>query len=90
MFVDYKGKEISTPPDFYVLDVAAWKKVVAKKLKNDPRAKVDKGNTVYWPSAEKGEKDIWTGCQISVAEIAKFKDAWPDFNCPADTLTHPL
>lgn len=40
VFVDYKSKEITTPPDFYVLNVAAWKKVVTriKKRKNDPRA----------------------------------------------------
>jgi len=78
VFVDYKGKEITTPPDFYVLNVQAWKKVIAKKLKNDPRAKVNKENTVFWPAAEEGQKDTWTGCQVSVSEVEEFKDAWPD------------
>jgi len=54
VFVDYKGKEITTPPDFYVLDVPAWKKVVAKKRKNDPSAKINNENTLFWPAHEEG------------------------------------
>lgn len=81
VFVDYKGKEITTPPDFYVLDVPAWKKVVnrIKKRKDDPRAKINAENTLFWPGPE-GEKNSWTGCQISVADVAEFKDAWPDLD----------
>ena len=33
VFVDYEGKEDEMPPDFYVLDVPAWKKIV-KRIKN--------------------------------------------------------
>lgn len=80
VFVDYKGKDTMIPPDFYVLDVKAWKKIVAKKLKSDPRAKKDAENTVFWPAVEEGEKNAWTGCQVSVAEVAEYKDAWPDLS----------
>lgn len=31
VFVDYEIKEIGTPPDFYVFDVPAWKKIVTHK-----------------------------------------------------------
>jgi hypothetical protein len=80
VFVDYKDKNVSDPPDFYVVDIPSWKKVLKRKLEhlNDPRAKIDNENTMFWPGAE-GEKNEWTGCQVSVSEIAEFKDAWPNF-----------
>lgn len=83
VFVDYKGKELSMSPDFYVLDVAAWVKLVKKKKKKDPRAQIDKENTLYWPPSE-GANDGWIGCQVSVAEIAEYKNSWPHLNAPED------
>ena len=87
VFVDYRGKQITTRPDFYVLNVPAWKKVVTniKKRINDPRAKLSNENTLFWPGA-KGQKNAWTGCQVSVADVAAFKDAWPVFKPPTDLL----
>ncbi|NME01809.1 hypothetical protein [Aeromonas sp. DNRA1] len=84
VFVDYQEKEFSTPPDFYVLDVPSWKKLLKRKQKklNDPRAKIDKENTMYWPG-EEGGKNARTGCTISVSDIAEFKDAWPNFELKA-------
>lgn len=79
VFVDYKGKELTTPPDFYILDVAAWVKVVKNKKRKHPNAKIDKENTLYWPATE-GKNDGWVGCQVSVAEISEYKDAWPDLS----------
>lgn len=80
VFVDYEGKLLSDSPDFYVVDVVGWKKVVKRVLKrlNDPRAKVDRENTIYWPGAE-GEKKTFIGCQITVKDISDFKGAWPNF-----------
>lgn len=91
VFVDYKDKEIKTPPgitdppDFYVLDVPAWKKVVTKikNRKTDKRPILNNENTLVWPPTE-GKKDGWVGCQVSVSDIAQFKDAWPDLSHPAD------
>ena len=79
VFVDYKGKEPTDRPDFYVLDVPAWKKVLKCKLEklNDSSAKIDDENTMYWPG-EEGEKNAWTGCQVTVADVRAFKDAWPN------------
>jgi len=80
VFVDYEGKLLSDSPDFYVVDLAGWKRVVKRvlKRKNDPRAKVDSENTIYWPGDE-GEKNSFTGCQITVKDISDFKGAWPNF-----------
>ena len=75
VFVDYKGKEITTPPDFYVLNVRAWKNVISRKRINDPRAKINNENTLIWPASD-GQSDSWVGCQVSVEDIAKYKDAW--------------
>jgi hypothetical protein len=78
VFVDYKSKVVPMPPDFYVLDVSAWKKVVKriKRRKNDPRATIDKENTLCW--------EDWIGCQVSRADVAEFKDAWPAADPPED------
>lgn len=85
VFVDYKNKDLTTRPDFYILDVPAWKKVVAqiKKQRNDPRARIDDQNTLFWPSTE-GQNDGWLGCQIAVTDIKKYKDAWPALDAPPD------
>ncbi|KAF0163572.1 MAG: Uncharacterized protein FD157_2902 [Rhodocyclaceae bacterium] len=81
VFVDYAGKDKAEPPaspDFYVLDVSAWKKLVARKSKDDPRAKIDAENTLVW-AASPGKKNGWRGCEILVKEVEKFKNKWPDF-----------
>ena len=31
-----------------------------------------------WPGSEEGEKNSWTGCKVSVADVADYKDAWPE------------
>ncbi|MDH4216738.1 MAG: hypothetical protein OEV23_07600 [Gallionella sp.] len=79
VLVDYKDKAATEAPDFYVLDVAAWKKVVTLINKGDPRAKLNSENTLVWPGAN-GEKDIWKGCEVLVEDVKKFKDAWPEFS----------
>ena len=77
VFVDYKDKQIGTPPDFYVVDVSTWKKVLENKIKEleDPRIRIDDKNTMYWPG-EEGEKNAWTGCSISISDIEDYKDNW--------------
>lgn len=84
VFVDYKGKQDSEHPDFYVLDVGAWKTVIRsiKKMKNDPRVVLDKQNTLVWPDNDGGL--AWKGCRITVKNVSKYKDAWPDLAPPQD------
>lgn len=83
VFVDYEIKEIGTPPDFYVLDVHAWKKIVTRKKKNDPRATIDNENTLVWSTPE-GQTKSWVGCEVSLSDVEEFKDAWPTFKPPTD------
>jgi hypothetical protein len=77
VFVDYKGKNLDERPDFYVLNVKNWKKVVSaiRKKKNDG-AKIDKENTLYWEPWE-GNSKGWRGCSINVKDIEKYKECWP-------------
>lgn len=77
VFVDFLGKSDKERPDFYVLGVDQWKKVV-KSITESPRgakSKIDKENTVYWDPWV-GHPKGWQGCAINVSDIAAFKDAW--------------
>jgi len=84
VFVDYKGKELEEPPDFYVLDVLSWKKVVRsiKKLKSDPNAIINSENTLVWPAGD--GRPEWKGCRVRVADVAAYKNEWPQFAPPVD------
>ena len=77
VLVDFKHKKSDERPDYYVLTVQDWKKVV-KKLKRKLRggAKIDKTNTLYW-DPWKGNPKGWKGCAISVKDIQGYKDCWP-------------
>lgn len=77
VFVDFQNKKLSELPDFYVLDVPQWKKLVKEiaRSKSDG-AKVNKENTLYWEPWE-GNSKGWKGCSISISHVEKFKDCWP-------------
>ena len=38
-------------------------------------------------SGEAGERNIWTGCQVALANIREFKNNWPTLTEPADLVT---
>ena len=78
IFVDFKGKEDSERPDFYVLDIDAWRTVVKAKLKKleSTGSKIDKKtNTLYWEPWEGNDKG-WRGCVVRPVDIANFKEQW--------------
>jgi hypothetical protein len=78
IFVDFKGKEENEKPDFYVLDVEAWKKVVNLKHKQSKNkgSKIDKKtNTLYWDPWEGNEKG-WRGCTVRVQDVTNCKEQW--------------
>ena len=78
VFVDFKGKELRQLPDFYVLDVDAWRSVTKRIIKKrTDGAKVNDENTVYWPPSP-GYPKGWTGCAISASQVQKYKDCWPE------------
>lgn len=75
VFVDFKDKEDTDRPDFYVLDVSQWETIV-KKLQKSKGGKIDKENTLYWEPYEGNEKG-WKGCQVTVKDVEEFRDRWP-------------
>ncbi len=78
VFVDFRGKSLNELPDFYVLDVPAWKRIAKKivKEKNDG-AKINKENTVYWEAYE-GQPKGWVGCAVSLSHVTEYKNKWPE------------
>jgi hypothetical protein len=81
VFVDYKNKEKIDGPDFYILSVKQWKRVMdlikkRHKKRGDP-CKVDtKTNTLYWPPSKKNPKG-WKGCSVSIDDVSPYKNRWP-------------
>jgi hypothetical protein len=77
VFVDFKNKDMDKLPDFYVLDVSAWKTVVKRIVKDrTDGAKINNENTVYWEPWD-GHPKGWVGCAINVSQIERYKDCWP-------------
>lgn len=76
IFVDFKNKLADAKPDFYILDVDAWKSVIRLKQKALKDSKIDnKTNTVYW-DPWKGNDKGWRGCAIRIEDIKKYKEQW--------------
>lgn len=71
VFVDFHKKPSDERPDFYVLNVTAWKEVVRalQKTKNNG-AKIDTTNTLHWEG--------WYGCSVGVEDVKHCKDSWPN------------
>jgi len=77
VFVDFKDKKLNDRPDYYVLAVEDWKKVVKKvKRRIGKGGKIDKTNTLYFDPREKYPKG-WKGCAIPVKDVQQYKDCWP-------------
>lgn len=77
VLVDFQGKKSNERPDYYVLTVENWKKVVKKLKREKDGAKIDKTtNTLYW-EPWKGYDKVWKGCAISVNDVQEYKDCWP-------------
>jgi len=76
IFVDFKGKKENERPDFYVLNVRAWKHVVKLKQSKNKGSKIDKRtNTLYWDPWE-GNETGWRGCAVSVADLMAYNEKW--------------
>lgn len=77
IFVDFKDKSLVERPDFYILNVKQWIKVVNEIAESkEDGAKVDETNTLYWDPWE-GNVKGWRGCSISLKHIEKYKEKWP-------------
>ncbi len=70
VFVDFQNKQSNELPDFYILDVPKWKKLVKTIVETrNNNAQINEENTVYWGD--------WKGCSIKLSDIKKYKDCWP-------------
>lgn len=77
VFVDFQNKNLDELPDFYILDVPSWRKLVRSIVKKTNGAKIDEENTLYWDPWE-GHPNGWRGCGIKPSQISKYKDCWPE------------
>ncbi|NLX14533.1 MAG: hypothetical protein GXY44_12890 [Phycisphaerales bacterium] len=77
VFVDFKNKQANDMPDFYVLNLQAWKKLILKLKKQRQRGSIidRRTNTLHWPS-DKGKSNGYYGSYISPKDIEPYKDAW--------------
>lgn len=78
VFVDYKNKEDTERPDFYVLSYDDWKKIIKKEMakykEKNPNRKVEieEGALVY--GVKGGEK--WRGHAVKVEDVKQYQDKW--------------
>ena len=79
VFVDYQNKTIDERPDFFVLSIDDWKKVVSKihkKRYKDKDEIINEKNSIYlepWDENPHG----WLGCNVFLSDIENYKEAWP-------------
>ncbi len=77
VFVDFKGKEDVERPDFYVLGVKEWTKLIESIKREKPGSQIDKKtNTIFWPPWSKTSRG-WRGCSIRVNHVDEYRDKWP-------------
>lgn len=80
VFVDFQGKSLNDSPDFYLLTVINWRRVINRIKLNrykQQQCSVDKKtNTLVWPSQGNNSRE-WRGCEVRLPDIAEFKDRWP-------------
>ncbi len=74
VFVDFQDKKPEERPDFYILSVADWKKLVIIKSKKDPTMVIDKDSVPTWPGIS------WKGIGVKPENISKFKEKWDKFS----------
>jgi len=74
VFVDFEKKKENERPDFYILTVEDWKKLLEKELKLSGKVEngeviIDKKNIPTW-------KDGYSGMVIEPEMIKEFKERW--------------
>ncbi len=69
VLVDLKGKSLAEPPDFYVLDLADWERLILEEQKKSPGIQIDEKNRITYP-------DGWKGLNIRPSHVAEAKDQW--------------
>lgn len=73
VLVDLKRKANTERPDFYILDLTDWKRLVLEECQRDSAITVDKENRIRYP-------DGWTGLNIKPERVLAAKERWDKIN----------
>ena len=70
VLVDTKNKDDTARPDFYILDIDDWKKLIQKEKERYPSVNIDKNKLqIKYP-------DGWTGLNIKLSDVQRHKEKW--------------
>lgn len=74
VFVDFEGKKEDERPDFYILTVEDWKKLLEKELVST--GKVERGEVKITEDYTPVWKDGYQGIGVKPEMIKEFKERW--------------
>jgi len=69
VLVDMQGKAETDRPDFYVLSLDDWKRLISEERQRQPAIMIDKQNRITYP-------DGWRGLNIRPAMVLTVKERW--------------
>jgi len=69
VLVDFQKKDEKDRPDFYILDIKDWKKLIEDERKDFPELRIDDKLRLTYP-------DGWKGLNIKPEHIEICKDKW--------------
>ena len=69
VLVDFQGKSLDESPDFYILGLRHWKRIIREEQSEIPELRVDQDLRVQYP-------DGWKGINLTVADVASAKSKW--------------
>ncbi len=69
VLVDYQSKEVGEIPDFYVLGMRQWKRILQMERIRKPGVVITRTYRVVYP-------DGWKGVNLRVKDVMRAKEAW--------------
>jgi hypothetical protein len=69
VLVDFKGKDVSQRPDFYIINLDDWKQLVLHEKRMRSDITIDDQFRVRYP-------DGWSGLNITSQRVAALKEEW--------------
>lgn len=69
VLVDFQRKDEGERPDFYILNINDWKKLLELEKKKFPEATIDNQLRIRYP-------DTWKGLNLKPEKVESFKEKW--------------
>lgn len=69
VLIDFENKNLNQRPDFYILDVKTWKKLIFDEKKRYPEVKIDDNLCIQY-------SDGWKGLNIRPILVNNCLEAW--------------